>query len=166
MGEIMLDIRDYHSRKEMEKDFSQNDLVEFLYTHLDRFGDSKEAIDKCINYAFSDKEGYGGFVVGGFIEGELVGAVVMNDTGMGGYIPENILVYVAVNSKFRNQGIGGKLVKHVIENSKGDVKLHVEYDNPAKKLYERITNTMGMDRRTIGIVECRLCSSCGSLSNV
>ena len=134
----MLDIREYHSREEMGKDVSQNELVNFLHTHLDRFGDSNQAINKCIDYAFSAKDGCGGFVIGGFIDGELVGAVVMNNTGMGGYIPENILVYVAVNSKFRNQGIGGKLVKHVIENCKGDIKLHVEYDNPAKKLYERI----------------------------
>ena len=134
----MLEIREYHSQKEMENDFSLNALIDFLHTHLDRFGDSKEAIKKCIEYAFSTKEGNGGFVVGGFLEGELVGAVVMNETGMGGYIPENILVYVAVNSKFRNQGIGGKLVKYVIEKSQGDVKLHVEYDNPAKNLYERI----------------------------
>ncbi|MBU2492080.1 MAG: GNAT family N-acetyltransferase [Bacteroidetes bacterium] len=134
----MLEIREYHSLKEMENDFSLETLINFLHTHLDRFGDSKEAIKKCVNYAFSGKEGNGGFVAGGFIEKELVGAVVMNETGMGGYIPENILVYIAVNSNFRNQGIGGKLVKHVVEKSSGDVKLHVEYDNPAKKLYERL----------------------------
>lgn len=134
----MLTIRDYHSLLEMENDFTLTELVDFLHTHLDKFGDSKEAIKKCIEYSFSKNEGCGGFVSAGFLENELAGAVVMNKTGMSGYIPDNILVYIAVNSKFRNKGIGGKLVRHVIEKSDGDIKLHVEYDNPAKRLYERI----------------------------
>lgn len=134
----MLTIRDYHSFKEMGNDISLNTLVDFLHTHLDKFGDSKEAIKKCIEYSFSANEGCGGFVSVGFLGDELAGAVVMNKTGMSGYIPENILVYIAVNSKFRNKGFGGKLIKHIIDVSEGDIKLHVEYDNPAKNLYERI----------------------------
>ena len=134
----MLTIKDYNSFKEMENDISLNTLVDFLHTHLDRFGDSKEAIKKCIEYSFSQNEGCGGFVSAGFLENELAGAVVMNKTGMSGYIPDNILVYIAVNSKFRNKGIGGKLINHIIDKSEGDIKLHVEYDNPAKRLYERI----------------------------
>ena len=54
------------------------------------------------------------------------------------YIPENILVYIAVNSKFRNKGIGRQIVERGIKEADGDVKLHVEYENPAKRLYERI----------------------------
>ncbi len=122
----------------MEKYISTDQLVDFLFTHLGQFGDEKSAIRKCIEYAFSDKPGNGGFVLAGFIDNVLVGAVVMNKTGMTEYIPENILVYVAVNSEFRNQGIGAKLVNKAIEAADGNVKLHVEYENPAKRLYDRI----------------------------
>jgi ribosomal protein S18 acetylase RimI-like enzyme len=64
--------------------------------------------------------------------------LVMNKTGMSGYIPENVLVYVAVDSRYRGEGFGGEIVKKAISMIEGDVKLHVEYENPAKRLYERI----------------------------
>jgi GNAT superfamily N-acetyltransferase len=62
----------------------------------------------------------------------------MNRTGMQGYIPENILVYVAVDADRRGEGIGKAIVERALEEADGDVKLHVEYDNPAKRLYERL----------------------------
>ena len=54
------------------------------------------------------------------------------------YIPENILVYVAVDGAVRNKGIGRKIVEEAVKESRGNVALHVEYDNPAKRLYERL----------------------------
>ena len=134
----MLTIQTVFSEEELNNFISVNELIDFLHTYLDKFGDSKEAIEKCIKYAFSKESGKGGYVLLGFIEKDLVGAVVMNKTGMAGYIPENVLVYVAVNSNFRNRGIGGQLVEKAVDTSAGNVKLHVEYDNPAKRLYERL----------------------------
>jgi GNAT superfamily N-acetyltransferase len=68
----------------------------------------------------------------------LCGAVVMNNTGMEGYIPAHILVYVAVNAAMRGRGIGANIIQAAIKHAGGDVALHVEYDNPAKRLYERL----------------------------
>lgn len=62
----------------------------------------------------------------------------MNETGMEGFIPENILVYIAVDANIRGKGIGKQLINEAISRVNGDVKLHVEYDNPAKNLYERL----------------------------
>jgi ribosomal protein S18 acetylase RimI-like enzyme len=133
----MLSINQINSEKELI-DITREQIIDFLHEHLDRFRDTKEAIGKCLNYAFSKQEGKGGFVLTGYYNGELVGVVVMNRTGMEGYIPENILVYIAVDASLRGKGIGAKLVQEAISRSKGDVKLHVEYDNPAKRLYERL----------------------------
>ena len=134
----MLTIHTIFSEEELNKFISINELVNFLYTYLDQFGDSKNAIEKCIRYTFSKESGKGGFILLGVIDTEIVGAVVMNTTGMSDYIPENILVYIAVNSNYRNRGIGKQLVEKVLDTSFGNVKLHVEYDNPAKRLYERL----------------------------
>ncbi len=71
-------------------------------------------------------------------EGEIVGAVVMNKTGMSGYIPENILVYIAVDSNQRGKGLGKKLMSTAIEMAHGAIALHVEPDNPARYLYEKL----------------------------
>jgi len=37
----------------------------------------------------------------------------------------------------RGRGIGGSLIGRVFEECEGQVKLHVEHDNPARRLYER-----------------------------
>ena len=57
---------------------------------------------------------------------------------MDGYIPENILVYIATDANQRGKGIGKALMQHAIDNAQGNIALHVEPDNPAIKLYEKL----------------------------
>lgn len=126
-----------------DKDFdsiniSRSEYVEHMHEYLGQFGDPKPDIDKSITYAFSDNEAEGGFLLAAFYEDKFVGGLIMNKTGMSGYIPENILVYVAVDSSHRGKGFGGQIVKESFKHADGNVKLHVEYENPAKRLYERI----------------------------
>lgn len=134
----MLELKFVHAENEFPSDFKREEFIDFLFTHLERFGDEKDAISKSIDYAFSNAEGKGGFLVVAYYEGKVVGALVMNNTGMAGYIPEFILVYVAVDGTLRGKGIGRQIVEKSIDHCNGDVALHVEYDNPAKRLYERI----------------------------
>ncbi len=134
----MLKINKIIDEKELNNEMSREKFVDFLYEHLDKFGDTKSAISKSIDYAFGKDGKPGGFLLSAYYDGELCGELVINKTGMSEYIPENILVYIAVNNKFRNKGIGKKIVQKAIEEANGDVKLHVEYENPAKRLYERI----------------------------
>lgn len=117
----------------------KSELVDFLFTHLDEFGDEKEHIKKAVDYAMKDIPSLGGNLVLGFEDDQLIGAVVLNETGMGGYIPENILVYIAVHQDFRGKGLGRKLMSKAHEVITGDVALHVEPENPARYLY----NNMG-----------------------
>lgn len=69
---------------------------------------------------------------------EMVGAVIINFTGMQGFIPENILVYIATHNGYRGQGIGRQLMEMAIAHTDGNIALHVEADNPAKKLYQKL----------------------------
>ena len=71
-------------------------------------------------------------------DGKIIGAVVMNKTGMEGYIPENILVYIAVHEEARGKGVGKKLMKAATERAEGAVALHVEPENPAVHLYKKM----------------------------
>ncbi len=126
---------------EKESDFktiSRNQFEEFLHTHLERFGDPLEEIHHCLDYAMSDEKSAGGFALAAFEDHRLVGGLIMNRTGMGGYIPAWVLVYVAVDSACRGKGFGRAIIEESFKHCDGDVKLHVEYDNPAKRLYERI----------------------------
>lgn len=117
--------------------FSRDDIAEFLYNHLDEYGDKKESIFRCIAYAYGDGEGQDGFILVAHRDEKILGAVIINDTNMGGYIPEHILVYIAVDENERGQGIGKELMERIIDATEGDIALHVEPDNPAKHLYEK-----------------------------
>ena len=57
---------------------------------------------------------------------------------MNGYIPENILVYIATHNELRGRGIGKMMMLKAIEIADGNIALHVEPDNPARFLYEKI----------------------------
>ncbi|AKP50262.1 GNAT family N-acetyltransferase [Cyclobacterium amurskyense] len=114
------------------------EIADFLFEHLDQYGDPKEDIMRCLDYALDQAGDKGGFSVMAREEGKLVGVVVVNKTGMSGYIPENILVYIAVDASQRGKGVGKKLMKTAIDMAQGDVALHVEPDNPAKFLYEKL----------------------------
>lgn len=114
------------------------DLVAFLHEHLKPYEDTPKDIRRGLEYALSDASDRGGFVLLAHEAGSVQGALAMLHTPMGGYIPANILLFVAVRRDLRGRGIGGRLVKTAVEFCSGPVKLHVEYDNPAKALYERI----------------------------
>lgn len=118
--------------------FSKAQIADFLFKHLDEYGDKREDIMKCLDYALSTEEGKGGFVVTAAEGEKILGAVVINNTGMGGYIPENILVYIAVHGDARGKGVGKKLMQEAIDKAHGDIALHVEPHNPAKILYEKL----------------------------
>jgi len=117
---------------------SREQLAQFLHENMKPYEDEVPDIQRALDYVHSSAEGKGGFIVLAADQGELVGAVVMLRTGMSGYIPEWILVFISVHPDRRNAGIGGHLMQEALSRCDGDVKLHVEYENPAKRLYERV----------------------------
>lgn len=133
----------FYSSVEILTTLEKQKIVDFLYEHLDQFGDSKDAIGKAIDYSMLTYPLAGGFILIAEEKGNILGAVVMNNTGMKGYIPENILVYIAVHRDHRGEGLGKKLMNEALLYAKGDIALHVEPDNPAKILYEK----MGFDNK-------------------
>ncbi len=128
----------FYFPKDKVPEQTRKEVADFLYEHLDQFGDKHEYITKCINFALDDQEKFGGFVLVSRDGDRITGAVVVNKTGMGGYIPDNILVYIAVHKDYRGQGLGRKLMEKTFEKAKGDIKLHVEPENPARHLYEKL----------------------------
>ncbi len=137
----MLTMHVLRTPKELKKIKTKEDIIEFLYKYLGEFGDNKKSIGLCLDYALSDEINKGGFVIVAYKENKLVGVLIMNKTAMKEYIPPNILVYVAVHENMRGKGLGSKIIKKAFDEADGDVKLHVEYNNPAKRLYERLGMT-------------------------
>lgn len=132
-----MNIKIYNSENKPNNDEKQ-EIIDFLFKNLDEFGDDREDIAKCIDYALKETMSFGGFVLEALEEDTLSSVVVVNKTGMNGFIPENIFVYIATHRDMRGKGIGGNLMKKAIEMAEGSVALHVEPNNPAKFLYEKL----------------------------
>lgn len=111
-------------------------IANFLFQHLEQYGDEKKDILKCIDYVLNPSKG--GTIIVGIDDNAIVGITILNNTGMKGYIPENILVYIAVDTSKRGKGYGKSIMEKAIEVTNGGIALHVEPDNPAKKLYEKL----------------------------
>lgn len=132
--EVFLTYNKEHKLSVEEK----NKVVDFLFNSLEKYGDPKVQIAKAIGYAQGEYPSFGGFVRV-VLKGEsIVGALVMNRTGMEGYIPSNILVYVAISPSERGNGLGKRLIQSSIDDTTGGVALHVDSENPARSLYERM----------------------------
>jgi ribosomal-protein-alanine N-acetyltransferase len=116
----------------------KEEIIDFLFEHLQEFGDPKKDIKKAIDYSLEEFTSFGGFTMVLFDSDSIVGATIINKTGMGGYIPENILVYIATHKEHRGKGFGKTLMHNAIASCEGDIALHVEASNPAKYIYEKL----------------------------
>lgn len=113
-------------------------VTAFFHEGMKPYHDSIPDIERALDYALVPGRGQGGFLMLAHRGETLLGALCMLETGMSGYIPEHILLFVGVSPETRGQGVGGELIRRSLDRCDGDVKLHVEYDNPAKRLYERL----------------------------
>lgn len=131
-----MDFSHYTPAHPLPDDFHVERVADFLFAYLVPYGDARPDILKAIRYAMDPHRG--GLILVREDQGEIKGVVVLNATGMEGYIPANILVYIAVHPSLRGQGLGRALMEKALALTRGGVALHVEPDNPARRLYERL----------------------------
>lgn len=112
-------------------------FIDFLFDNLQEYGDPKPDIEKAVAYALEEVRSFGGFILVLYSDEVITGVVVVNETGMKDYIPENILVYIATHKDYRGKGLGKLLMQKALDTAVGSVALHVEPDNPARFLYEK-----------------------------
>ena len=134
---MMLSFKSYHPEQLPNKE-ERNQLAQFLLDHLQQYGDPKDQIEKAMDYSLGIDNKPGGIIITASEGDQLVAATVINKTGMEGYIPENILVYIATHSDYRGKGVGSQLMESAIRQTEGNIALHVEPGNPARKLYEKL----------------------------
>ena len=116
----------------------KNKFANFLHKNLEDSADNLDSIHKCLDYALSPYRHQGGFVLLAIEKNDIRGVVVINHTNMEGYVPENLLVYIAVHQNHRKKGIGKRLLSKALEFARGDMALHVKRNHPAIKLYEEL----------------------------
>jgi ribosomal-protein-alanine N-acetyltransferase len=124
--------------QELPSWLARQELAAFLHEHMKPYQDTLVDVRRGVDDALENRPAPGGFVILAHLDARLAGALVMLGTGMRGYIPEHLLLFVGVDPTLRNRGIGERLVRSALDRCDGGVKLHVELENPAKRLYERL----------------------------
>lgn len=124
-----------NNKPEQKKEES---IINFLHHALGTYGDPKPQIQKAVDYALGRNNKPGGILLTAYYQDNLACVIVSNKTGMSEYIPENILVYIATDAQLRGKGIGKRMIQELINTVEGDIALHVEPNNPAKGLYEKL----------------------------
>ena len=134
------DVQVVRSADSLPIGFDFDALAQFLHESLHPYEDSIEDIRRALAFVFAEPQHPRGFFVLATLPDiqEIVGAAVVHFTPWSGYVPGNLLLYLAVDPSHRNRGIGRALLESVINACEGEIKLHVEHDNPAKRLYERV----------------------------
>ncbi len=124
------------NQQKLEDTLYQKSLISFLFKELGKFRDPVEDIRACLDYILDPK--FGGHVFTATENQELRGVVLVTKTNMHKFVPGYLLVYIATSSEHRGQGIGKSLLELVNTTLNSPIALHVEHDNPAKRLYERM----------------------------
>lgn len=115
-----------------------NKITNFLHEHLKESKDHKSAIRKSLLYAAKEIPSLGGYAFIMEEQDKIVGALIINKTGMSEYQSENLLVYLAVHKNFRNKGIATKLLNEAINYCNGNITLNIQKNNNAMALFKKI----------------------------
>ncbi len=110
-------------------------LAAFFHEKMKPYHDTLEDVARGLEYVFDPLRG--GFLVLATRDRAPVGGLVMLRTHMCGYVPPNLLLFLAVEPTLRGRGLGGRLIGLAAARCEGDIKLHVEPENPAARLYRR-----------------------------
>ncbi len=115
-----------------------NRITKFLYEHLKEPKDNKSAIRKSLLYAAKEIPSLGGYAFVMEEKDKILGALVINKTGMSEYQSENLLVYLAVHKDHRNKGIATKLLNEAIRYCNGNITLTIQKESNAISLFKKI----------------------------
>ncbi len=112
-------------------------VLGFLYDHTENA--NRQNIREALEYAIKNKPSFGGFILAAQEGKRIIAAIVANRTGMEGYNPKHLFVYVTFHEDYReNETFIKELLHRAIEYAEGDVAFHIEPKNPALKIFKKI----------------------------
>ena len=119
------------------------EIANFIHTHAEGHLDSKDNIIGCLDYALGSIRNSHGFVVVGRDSADIgdqsiVAAAVVLNTGMGGYVPENLLVYFVVKSDFVSDDIINQMMDKVGSFAKGEISIRIRHDHPYRDNFSQL----------------------------
>ncbi len=119
-------------------------LVEFICQHTPST-DKKDVVE-ALDYALKEKPSFGGFILAIKKGRAFIASIVVNNTGMQGYKPGNIFVYVTVHKDYeQDEEVLTEIMCKALDMSNGDVALHIDPQSPVIQFYQKL----GFTQRTL-----------------
>ena len=117
----------------------KNAIVQFLCENLEDSWIEQDAVLQAVEYAIKEVPSFGGFILTTEINEQIIAAIIVNKTGMGGYMPEYVAVLNAIAPNYRGKGITKSLIEKAINLGKGDISLLVKNCGPKELILENLT---------------------------
>lgn len=119
-------------------------LVAFICRHT--ANTNKKDVIEALDYALKEKPSFGGFILAMKKDHAFIASIVVNNTGMQGYKPNNIFVYVTIHEDYKNdEKVLKEIMCKALDMSNGDVALHIDPKSPIIKFYQKL----GFTQRTL-----------------
>ena len=99
---------------------------------------SSAEVQESLEYAVKERPSFGGFVLSAIEEEEIVGALIVNRTGMGGFNPSYLLVHFGIHPKYKQNGLPQRLLSAALRYTKGDLAMRLPVDHPQRSLIEAV----------------------------
>ena len=111
-------------------------IAEFVQSNLPLEKIDHGAVEGAIRYAMSHDHYAGGFILVMYTRDVQIASVaIVNKTGMNGYFPASILVYLAADTRLKAEGLDDKLIRYVLKVCEGDVLINLEGQEKFSHLY-------------------------------
>ena len=101
-------------------------LINFICNYQEDTNLTKSLITHLVDYALKEISSFGGFVVTEEAGNEILGAMVVNNTGMEGYMPNNLIVASAFLPSRGKQGSKKRILQKIMHVTRGDTTLLVK----------------------------------------
>lgn len=112
-------------------------ITDFLVAHTRN--PSRTHINAAIDYALKNKPSFGGFILTVYQQEHLAGVILANKTGMEGYYPAWVFVYVALDTHLQGyESIAQVLIQKALAHADGEVSIRVEPGHPALKAFKQL----------------------------
>jgi len=122
MSKIMTNISKYDAFSTMNF-FKKTALVEFLCAVNEIPASKRERVVQSIDYALKETISFGGFIVSLEKEDKFIGAVIVNKSGMGGFLPDNLVVLSGVAPVAAQEEIIALLLKEADMYTMGNIAI-------------------------------------------
>jgi GNAT superfamily N-acetyltransferase len=110
------------------------------------------AIKSAIGSAMKKSNSFGGILMTYYDEQDsLVGAMVVNKTGMKEFFPENILSYIAIHTDFRRLGLGTLMLDDAVKICKGKIFVQLPDGDSSLSFFKK----HGFRKDTVGLVRTK-----------